>query len=87
METGGPAKKVEKKKEPTQGETRTIWVSKAQAEKNKQEKKNPTKKPQDSAVEKEDIPSYDKKTPKKACGSKIKKHQEGSVIAKFKMHR
>ena len=27
------------------------------------------------------------KTPKKACGSKIKKHQEGSVIAKFKMHR
>ena len=27
------------------------------------------------------------KTPKKACGSKIKKHQEGSVIAQFKMHR
>ena len=27
------------------------------------------------------------KTPKKACGSKIKKHQEGSVITKFKMHR
>ena len=27
------------------------------------------------------------KTPKKACGSKIKEHQEGSVIAQFKMHR
>ena len=27
------------------------------------------------------------KTPKKACGSKIKKHQEGSVITQFKMHR
>ena len=30
---------------------------------------------------------YNKKAEKKACGSKIKKHQEGSVIAKFKMHR
>ena len=93
MQSGGAAKKVEKRKEPYKttvpdknGEYKDnrgniIVTKKGIAEREKELKANKNEEGQ------ADPKKVTKPVTKKACGSKIKKHQEGSVITQFKMHR
>ena len=64
---------LEKKRKGTWAET-TKYIARPE--------KNTKNLPQDNAVPNEDIPSHDKKTPKKACGSKIKENKCGGEIKK-----
>ena len=77
------------KKEPDQATKDSIAVNKYGAEDIESTRPGTYKKNKEGKVQW--TPDRTKapynKTPKKACGSKIKKHQEGSVIAQFKMHR
>ena len=74
------------KKEGWDNKGNYIVTKKGIAERKKQLEANKNEEGQADPKKQETKPQT-KPVAKKACGSKIKKHQEGSVIAQFKAHR
>ena len=74
------------KKEGWDNKGNYIVTKKGIAERKKQLEANKNEEGQ-AAPKKQETKPQTKPVAKKACGSKIKKHQEGSVIAQFKAHR